>query len=769
MLTTVVKFDGTEQPFNPTKLNKWARWGMDNSKVKLDWSSVVRDTLAGITCEKISSQELQLKLIQSLKRKKKDAYELAAGRLYAPYMRKKLFPNGFPTVKQLHDDLIEKGYMVSMGYSDKEYKKIEELIDHKRDYQLRAYQSEHIVSSYSLRNDLAKISFETPQFVYMRLAMFMAHDEKDPDFKMERVRSLYEDYSMNRIAAPSPTFFNAATQHLGLASCCMYSAKDTQPSISASNLITDVMTAMSAGLGTNLMIRSLGDPVRKGKIVHQGKLPYQLAQISLAKSNIQAGRAASQTQFNCCYDPEIEALAMAQNPRTPISRQNRHTNFAIMYNHFFYKKALKKEDVFTFTVYSAPDLYEAFYSGDGEEFARLYKKYEEDPSFKKNWVSAYNIIEMCKRQAHESPNNYSCDIQLMNKQTAFKELIRSLNLCMETSQVHIPYEGPQWLYIEEDHGKGEVSVCSLHGVVINNIHTLEQYEEAAYNAVYVATKCVMLNEYALPHMRLTAQARRNVGIGMLGIATEMAKHKLKWDSEEGYHHLDFIGQRHLYYCVKASLRLAKHIGVAPWSEKMKWKDGWLPFDDRAKAIDSVVAHTDRFNFDALRKEMVEMGGLANSALILMPPTETSSKAAATTPSCLPIMFLDCLKSDGNEELKWVAPHNDDPDYEYHLAYDMSMENLIKAYGVMQKCIDGSISADLYKSRKNVKVLDGAALVKEQMLCSMYGMKAVYYHRIETSSGKTTKSDEHLEMLKAAQQKEETVVSEGGCAGGFCEL
>lgn len=735
----------------------------------MDWSSIVRDTLSSITVEKITTQDLQLKLIECLKSKKKDSYELMAGKLSVSYFRKKLFPDGLPTVKKLHEDLMEKGYMVDMGYSDKEYRKIEELIDHKRDYNLRAYQIEHIVSSYSLKNDLQKRSLELPQYVYIRLAMFMAHDEDDPEYKMERVRSLYEDYSSNRIAAPSPTYFNAATPHLGLASCCMYSADDTQPSITASNLITDAMTAMSAGLGTNLMIRSLGDPVRKGRIIHQGKIPYQRAQIHLAKSNIQAGRAASQTQFNCCFDPEIETLAMAQNPRTPIARQNRDTNFAIMYNNFFLEKAIKKEDVFTFNVYTAPDLYQAFYDKDGERFARLYEQYEKNPKFKKNWISPYKIIALCKVQSHESPNNYSCNIQRINAQTAFKELIYSLNLCMETAQAHKPYVSPDLLYVYADHQQGEVSLCSLHGVVINNCKTPEQYEEAAFNSVYVATKCVLLNTYVFPHMKLTATSRRNVGVGMLGVAVEMAKNKLKWDSKEGYEHLDYMGQRHLYYCLKASLRLAKRIGVAPWSEKMKWGEGWLPFDDRVKAIDSVVPHTDKFDFDSVRTEMIKMGGLANSALILMPPTEQSSKSNATTPSCLPIMYHDCLKSDGSEELKWVAPHNDDAEYEYHFAYDMKMEELIKAYGVLQKCIDGSISADLYRSRKNTKILSESKLVREQLLCGMYGVKATYYNRVETSSGKTTKSDDHLELLKKLMVKEQNNSEQGGCSGGFCEL
>lgn len=53
--------------------------------------------------------------------------------------------------------------------------------------------------------------------------------------------------------------------------------------------------AMSAGIGGNLNVRSVGDPVRNGAITHQGKMPYYNHIAGAVMANMQAGRGGACT------------------------------------------------------------------------------------------------------------------------------------------------------------------------------------------------------------------------------------------------------------------------------------------------------------------------------------------------------------------------------------------------------------------------------------------------------------------------------------------
>jgi ribonucleoside-diphosphate reductase alpha chain len=113
------------------------------------------------------------------------------------------------------------------------------------------------------------------------------------------------------------------------------------------------------------------------------KMPYYAALAGAVNANIQAGRGGACTAYYSVFDPEAETIMMAQNPRTPAEKQNRDLHFAMMSNRLVGKKVAKKENIFAFNVYTAPDLVAKFYSGDQDGFESRYNQYENNPDFKK--------------------------------------------------------------------------------------------------------------------------------------------------------------------------------------------------------------------------------------------------------------------------------------------------------------------------------------------------------------------------------------------------
>lgn len=81
MIETVIKRDGREEPFSPTKINGWGEWAAENLDKRLvNWSSVVL-RVASTQPKVVSTAQLQEALIKTCLDFDTYEYNLMAGRL----------------------------------------------------------------------------------------------------------------------------------------------------------------------------------------------------------------------------------------------------------------------------------------------------------------------------------------------------------------------------------------------------------------------------------------------------------------------------------------------------------------------------------------------------------------------------------------------------------------------------------------------------------------------------------------------------------------
>ena len=221
MLKTIIKRDGRREEFTPDRLNKWAIWASQDLKDRSVWSDIVLETVK-VAGEEIDSQSLQKLLIKSCIQKRNWAYNVMAGRLYAAIYHKELYGNSRPHIRTLHDKLFDLGLMKLLDYTDEQYDQINAIIDHERDFKMAHFQLEYARHKYSLQDRVKGEAFETPQFIYMRLAMALAEDEPE-DIKVQEAINWYEEFSNARVSCPTPNYINLGTIHNGFASCCLIS------------------------------------------------------------------------------------------------------------------------------------------------------------------------------------------------------------------------------------------------------------------------------------------------------------------------------------------------------------------------------------------------------------------------------------------------------------------------------------------------------------------------------------------------------------------
>ena len=229
----------------------------------------------------------------------------------------------------------------------------------------------------------------------------------------------------------------------------------------------------------------------------------------------------------------------------------------------------------------------------------------------------------------------------------------------------------------------------------------------------------------------------------------MAKEGKSYTSKEGKELIHYVGERHAYHLIKASLKLAEEFGVCDGMEVSKYKDGWLPIDTYNKNVDSIVANNLTFDWESLRKEIVANGGIRNTVVSAIAPNESSSQLTNTTNSVYAIRQVKIAKSSGNNRNIVIAPESDV--LKYDIAWDLSTKDQIESYALLQKWVDQGISGDLFIDRRGGKIIDDRKLLTDFLLQTKLGMKTRYY--INSATGDAEKDND----------------DERGCGSGGCAL
>ena len=757
LIETIVKRDGAVEDFSPRKLNGWGEWASKALGSYVDWSEVVLH-VASTSNQEITSVELQHAFIDYCLTKRSFAYNRMAGRLYISKLYKDIYLDKLPTIKDLFKSLVDRNLMSESffsAYSDEDYIWLNSIVDHSFDLNYAHYQIEQSMEKYSLRDRVTGGYLETPQFGMIRVAMQVCLKKKD---RLNRILRHYKQYRSDVLNIPTPYYTNSGTNKLGLASCCVHNTDDKVSSLASGNHISYMMTVNSAGQGNKIRTRTVNDPVRGGTIPHQGKRPYYRAEVAMINANLQNGRGGAEQQSFDCIDPESEEIILMKNPMTPSAKQIRGLDYAMCFNKLFAQKAANNEDWALFSYYDTKDLYNALSLTD-DTFEKLYNKYLSEGKSRKI-IKARHLLRESLKEGVGVGRIYQTNLYETNYHTPFKCLILLSNLCQEIALPTASYSRVDELYYAEkiedvtlseevrnyfkglnEDVKGEVAVCSLAGINVGKFKSKvgtpewdEEYREAAFIALDMVHTAIVDSDYPLPHIAYTAKKRMSAGVGIVDLAHLLAKYKLTYDSQEGRNLIHQVAESHYWHLLNASLELSKEFGVAEWMDRTKWVDGWLPLDTYNKHVDEVVTVDNQYDWESLRHRIIANGGHAFSVLAAHMPAESSSIRSGSTNGVYPIRDLDLNKTNDTNTVKYVVPESDKLGKYYQNAYDISVEDMAKVYGIIQKWTDQAISADQWFKAQGSNKIKSSELMKGWFSWVYYGVKTRYYINTLTAKG-----------------------------------
>ena len=729
MIKTIIKRDGTKQPFNADKINGWGQWAAKTLGNSIDWGGIVLSAVQ--TCdEETTSEALQQALIRACLDRPTWAYNRMAGRLYCALQRKKCYGKTIPTIKELHTRMVAAGILsekFANAYTDEEYAELEATINHSRDLTYAYYQHTQFRTKYAIRDRVNDIDYETPQFVHMRVAMRLAMNLPN---RIETAKKFYYYFSTNKINIPTPYYTNSGTEKNGFLSCCLYTTNDTAPSLAAGDHIAYMMTVNSSGIGANIRTRAIGSSVRGGIIRHQGKFPYYKALGGAINANMQNGRGGAATATFSVYDPQVLDIQKLKNPRSPDAKRNRDLDYAMAFNRHFAKKAAKGETYHTFDMAVAPEIYEAVNASE-EEFERLYNKAVEEGRYVSE-LNAREVLLSSIEEAVSTGRQYLTDLTAANVHTPFKNPIYNSNLCQEINLPTAGYDSVEQLYKEEE--SGEVAMCALAGIVVGNIKDDDEYADVAYHALLMIDVAIRETEYPLPQIAFTAKKRMSAAVGIVGLAHYMAKNKQSYTTTKGKAFMHELAETHYWHLLNASLRLGKEFGNAEWIDRTKWPEGWLPVDTYYKSVDEVTPPDYKRDWESLRQAVIANKGIRNSVLVAHAPTESSSISSGTTNGLYPIRDIALLKTNESGATSYVVPDSDKLEPFYDNAYEIELLHIIDCYGIFQKFCDQGISADLYVNVAGTNKLSSSQLLRDQFRMIKLGVKSRYYINSKTGTG-----------------------------------
>lgn len=720
----VVKRNGDLVDFDDNKLNKWAEWAANSN---VPWSDVVLQAMRQVT-EGCTTADIQDALIKVCVDHGDSKHLAMASRLLVGKVYKEVFGrfDNLPTLVDFYHKMVDLGKWEDMGYTDEELEDLEDVIHHSKDFNYKYSTVKQISDKYALQDRKNKSLFETPQFMYMGVSL--ANMKNMPSSrKIEDVTKLYTYLSDLKINAPTPTLAGMRTKSRGLASCCLFTTNDTADSIGVGAHIAYSMTNANSGLGGYVHTRSLGDDVRNGSIVHTGKVPYYRLYEASVKSTKQGNRGGACTIYYSILDPEIKTLLRLKHPTTPAANQVRGMDYGCIVNTMFVRKALKNEDWMLISNKEAPDLWQAmFTSKDDPLFEELYNKYAES-DLPKKFVNARQLALSLEQQWYETGRIYKMFADEANKHTPFKLPIFSSNLCNE---IYLPtkgYDSVADLY-DKNSKTGEVALCFIAALVAGRI-TEDEYEDVAYYVALMIDNTMDIMTYPFAQVETTAKARRSIGVGITNLADHMAVNGMSYSSQEGKQFIYDHAEMHSYYLHKASLRLAKEFGVCSAIADTKYPEGWLPIDTYNMSVDSLVTGL-KYDWEELRKSIVELGGIRNSVLEATMPAEASSLASNTTNSIYPIRELMIIKGGSRNKVPCYVPHYDDEKIRsnYESAWEIPYKDIVDLYALVQKFHGQGISADFwfnpdkYPKRK----MGTKEMLTNLAYATKMGLKGQYY-------------------------------------------
>lgn len=676
---TVIKRTGRTEPFSEEKIKRWAKYA---AKHDVNWKELYGKTLDRLPLE-VTTGEIHSTMIKVCLDKEELKWSRVAARLEYATLRKNMSQYGISDKDDfltIYHKMCELGVWDAQSFPQPDpiwnewYKDL--YPNYFEFWQIKQWNDKYAVK-------LEDKAIETPHMGALAVALTI-HGTTEDAYDMAKA------VVYGQLNLPTPVLNGCRNGDFDSISCCVITGGDTVDSIGVAEHIAYKMTAKKAGIGIEMATRSLGEPVKGGRIKHLGKVPIFATVDKAVKMFTQVSRGGSATVAIDVYDLEVVDLLLLKSQRTPENRRLDKLDYSLVYDDNFLNAVINNEDI------------------------TLRGKVS---NLTKN-INARKLLATFLTVRQETGRVYCFNKSEANRHTPFIDEIRLSNLCQEICLPTKPYENMADLY---GHGmsKGETAFCSLSAINVSRVNTHEEYERLAYLAVKTVDNLIERAPMMTNTMKMSISKRRSIGIGITGLAGWLHKEGCTYADANA---IERLAEMHYYYLLKASQKLVEE-GRTPCEGI---DENWLPIDTKRTNTQPMM------NWELLRGKPRR-----NSVLVAHMPTESSAVFSDATNGLYPVRTRVINKQSRYGNIQYIAPNV------IETAWDIDNITLAKAYAAVQAYTDQAISADYYITPSSFEggKVPMSKLIKDWVAQARLGNKTMYYSNTNDYNGGTFSSEE----------------------------
>jgi ribonucleoside-diphosphate reductase alpha chain len=546
-------------------------------------------------------------------------YSILASRIAITSLHKSTKKSFLETMRDLHTYVDPKTGEAAGMIDDKVMEFVEansdvleHTISYDRDFNFDYFGYKTLEKSYLLKMK-GKVA-ERPQHMWMRVACGIWSGN------LEEAVKTYDLLSQGFFTHATPTLFNAGTKRPQLSSCFLLMMKDDSLEGIYKTLSDCAMISKNAGgIGVHVHnVRAKGAYIKGTNGTSNGIIPMLKVYNETARYVDQGGgkRKGSIAVYLEPWHADIFDFLDLRKNHGKEELRARDLFLALWIPDLFMKRIEESGKWTLFSPDEAPGLHETY----GEEFEKLYEKYESEGRGRKT-IEARVLWEHIIENQIETGTPYMLFKDHANRKNNQKNLgtLHGSNLCTEIME----YTAPD-----------EVAVCNLASIALpkyvdfpNNRKTSKDRHKRVFNhqrlydVAYQITKnlnkVIDVNYYPVQEARNSNMRHRPIGIGIQGLADTFAILGLPFTSDEAKKLNREIHETIYFAAMTASADLAEKEGAYETFKGSPISEGIFQFDMWG------VSPSERWDWETLRGRVKK--GVRNSLLLAPMPTASTAQ------------------------------------------------------------------------------------------------------------------------------------------------
>jgi len=565
---------------------------IDLPKIVISIMNQFHDKISTSQIDELSAQECAAKCTEH------PDFGTLAGRIVVSNNHKNTSPSLLDVVTRLYQAkrVNQTYYGVVFAYAEE----IQSMLDFSRDYLIDYFGFKTLERAYLLKCDDEIV--ERPQHMWMRVAICIH------GMNMDKVKETYDLMSQKYFTHATPTLFNAGTMVEQLSSCFLVGMQeDSIDGIYDTLKDCALISKLAGGIGLHIHnIRGTGTSIQGTHGKSNGIVPM-LRVFNETARYVDQGGGKRNGSFAIYLSPDHADIESWVDLKRNVGDENskaRDLFYGLWVSDLFMKRVEANEPWSLFCPNKCPGLNTVY----GEEYVRLYEKYERD-GFASKVIQArdlwFKILDSQMETGTPSLLYKDACNQKSNQQNI--GVIQSSNLCTEIIQ-----------YSDAN----ETAVCNLASL---SLPAFIQHKVLDYEKLHQVTKIVIenlnkiidINHYPTEKARRSNFRHRPLGLGVQGLADAFFLMDVPFHSDAARDINKCIFETMYHASIEKSMEMAKELCPYETYPGSPLSKGQFQFD-----LWGVTPS--RYNWGELR-EKVAMYGVRNSLLLAPMPTASTSQ------------------------------------------------------------------------------------------------------------------------------------------------